>query len=124
MSSPAPSTSHNAANSTQAFSLKTRRPIDEDDLLTAEDREAKSTVEKLDCATRRRACKNCTCGRAELERQLEAGGSQVMGAMPPGGCGNCAKGDAFRCAGCPYLGMPAFDNAVDGKVKLDLTDDI
>ncbi|KAG8344850.1 putative Cytokine induced anti apoptosis inhibitor 1 Fe S biogenesis [Trypanosoma vivax] len=114
-----------SAVSTKAFSLKTRRPIDEDDLLTAEDREAKGASGNTeDCTTRRRACKNCTCGRAELERRLEANNDGTLPEMPMGGCGNCAKGDAFRCANCPFLGTPAFDNTVDGKVKLDLTDDI
>ncbi|CAG9568957.1 conserved hypothetical protein [Leishmania major strain Friedlin] len=113
MSSPAPST--------QAFSLKTRQPIpDEDALLTEEDRILKQATKGEDCTTRRRACKNCVCGRAELERKLEA---EVL-TMPPGGCGNCSKGDAFRCAGCPFLGQPAFDATEDGKVKLNLTDDV
>lgn len=118
--------------STQAFSLKTRQPVaDEDALLTEEDRLVKAATKGEDCTTRRRACKNCVCGRAELERKLEADGLLPPEGVDPkdfkppaGGCGNCAKGDAFRCAGCPYLGQPAFDNTEDGKVKLNLTDDI
>ncbi|KAG5486162.1 hypothetical protein LSCM1_07279 [Leishmania martiniquensis] len=112
---------------TQAFSLKTRQPVaDEDALLTEEDRVVKRATKGEDCTTRRRACKNCVCGRAELERKLDAEGKLPPEGieMPPGGCGNCSKGDAFRCANCPFLGQPAFDDRGDGKVKLSLTDDV
>ena len=75
---------------------------------------------------RRRACKDCTCG---LAQKLDAEDSAkranadenlaklkaddlaevdftVQGKV--GSCGNCALGDAFRCDGCPYVGLPAF----------------
>lgn len=115
----------------QSFSIKTRKPvIDEDALLTEEDKAAKtgSKKEGEDCSTRRRACKNCVCGRAEQEKELEAKGIKLddvdAAGPPPGGCGNCSRGDAFRCAGCPYLGKPAFNNDAGGKIQLNLTDDI
>lgn len=75
---------------------------------------------------RRRACKDCTCGLAQRieaedkEKRENADANlaklnasdlnevdfTVQGKV--GSCGNCALGDAFRCDGCPYIGLPAF----------------
>lgn len=74
-----------------------------------------------DCSKKRRACKNCTCGRAERE---EAEGEEPdLGAGVASACGNCHKGDAYRCATCPHLGQPAFVPG-QGSVQLALTSDI
>lgn len=61
---------------------------------------------------KKKACKNCSCGLAEAEKvtvDISAGAAlEEQPAKDASGCGNCAKGDAFRCGGCPYLGTPAF----------------
>ncbi|KAI1351846.1 DUF689-domain-containing protein [Xylaria sp. FL0043] len=107
--------------------------IDEDTLLTEEDINQKiqppaECIPKL--GKRRRACKDCTCGlAAKLEaedRARRAKADADLGVLKlgaddlddleldftvkgkVGSCGSCSLGDAFRCADCPYLGLPAF----------------
>lgn len=70
-----------------------------------------------DCAGRK-PCDDCTCGRADT---YEAASSAQN--VQSSSCGNCALGDAFRCASCPYLGKPAFKEGEEHLV-LDLTDDL
>lgn len=75
---------------------------------------------------RRRACKDCTCGLAEKlnaeDKAKRANADENLAKLSAndltevdftvqgkvGSCGNCALGDAFRCDGCPYIGLPAF----------------
>ncbi|KAI0877084.1 cytokine-induced anti-apoptosis inhibitor 1, Fe-S biogenesis-domain-containing protein [Hypoxylon argillaceum] len=107
--------------------------IDENTLLTEED--IKQTLQPpAECipkiGKRRRACKDCTCGlAAKIEAEdaarrakgdadlnvLRLGADDlddlaldftVKGKV--GSCGSCSLGDAFRCADCPYIGLPAF----------------
>lgn len=82
--------------------------LDSDQLLDEEDLKKPDPESlKIGCegVKKRKACKNCTCGLAEeLEQE------QTKASIPnkTSSCGNCYLGDAFRCASCPYLGMPAF----------------
>jgi anamorsin len=79
------------------------------------------------CATKRRACKNCSCGRAEREAAEDAAPAVKVETSPApaaefkSACGNCAKGDAFRCASCPHRGKPAFKSGVGSALMLDLS---
>lgn len=108
--------------------------IDPDALLTDADKARPiPTCEPVTGSTprRKRACKNCSCGLAELEAE-ELKNSKVVlldgtidgnavevnqgeekdrliqaakaASKATSSCGSCFLGDAFRCAGCPYLG--------------------
>ncbi|XP_040572682.1 anamorsin homolog [Lepeophtheirus salmonis] len=90
--------------------------IDSEDLLDPEDLKKPEASELRVCGTtgKRKACKDCSCGlREELDAGKEPGTKDVNSS-----CGSCYLGDAFRCASCPYLGMPAFK---PGE-KVSLTD--
>uniref|UniRef100_A0A3B4AZE5 Anamorsin n=1 Tax=Periophthalmus magnuspinnatus TaxID=409849 RepID=A0A3B4AZE5_9GOBI len=62
--------------------------LDEEDLKKPEPTLLKVATCGEGTSKKKKACKNCTCGLAEDI--------------------SCYLGDAFRCASCPYLGMPAF----------------
>jgi len=79
--------------------------LDSDELLDEEDLKIPDPSSLKVCGTtgKRKACKNCSCGLAE---ELMADNPKPT--QPKSSCGSCYLGDAFRCASCPYLGMPAF----------------
>jgi len=131
--------------------------VDEDALLAA-DAGAVDSVSKAagGCETKRRACKNCSCGRAQREEaetngegilakgvasapmteskqgdgeEAQAGDASVLAAAaqaatgtdaPTSACGNCFRGDAFRCSSCPYKGLPAFKPGMGAQLVLDV----
>ncbi|XP_012231561.1 anamorsin homolog [Linepithema humile] len=79
--------------------------IDEDELLDESDFMKPDVSSLKVCSTtgKRKACKDCSCGLAE-----ELSGKTPQENTVKSSCGSCYLGDAFRCASCPYLGMPAF----------------
>ncbi|XP_078052617.1 cytokine induced apoptosis inhibitor 1 [Augochlora pura] len=79
--------------------------INEDDLLDEMDvlKPDASSLKVCSTTGKRKACKDCSCGLAE-----ELSGKTVEEKTVKSSCGNCYLGDAFRCASCPYVGMPAF----------------
>lgn len=107
--------------------------IDEDALLTEKDKAKPTEGEGVGCPPTRKPCKDCTCGRKEEEEMKENAtpGTTTSSVVKmdlendpndetfKSACGNCALGDAFRCAGCPYLGQPAFkENDEENKVVM------
>jgi hypothetical protein len=98
--------------------------MDTNDLLSEQDLIKPDLSSLSDCKTSKKACANCSCGRAETETQDSIKKQKVTLEMfeNPGvgsSCGSCGLGDAFRCSGCPYAGLPAFK---EGE-KIVLPDD-
>lgn len=79
---------------------------------------------------KKKACKSCSCGLKEIEEEEARTGKSFerveVEAPPNSACGSCYKGDAFRCASCPFLGKPAFEPTDENKrVMLSMgSDDI
>ena len=103
--------------------------VDEDALLAPLD-EAKtiSGCGPLDDQGKRRACANCTCGLAEQQASKDITETDYPVSLDDkmaraSGCGGCSRGDAFRCASCPFLGKPAFEPGQE-RLVLSMSDDL
>lgn len=87
--------------------------IDEDELLGQEDK-IHPEYKKEEVITKKKACKNCSCGLAEEEQEIYVTDLKtrqrrlVKKELPKSNCGNCYKGDWARCGNCAYIGTPAF----------------
>ncbi|KAK4866415.1 hypothetical protein LT330_008347 [Penicillium expansum] len=117
--------------------------INEDTLLSEEDL-TRPIMPPPECqpktGRRRRACKDCTCGLADKleaeDKERRANADKELNVMKldtgdlteldftvegkTGSCGSCALGDAFRCDGCPYMGLPAFKPGQEVQILNDI----
>ena len=98
--------------------------INDDELLDEEDRRKPDPSSLRVCATtkKRKACANCTCGLADEIEQEKLAEIRENTQNAKSSCGSCHLGDAFRCASCPYSGLPAFKPGE--RVVLDNSSDL
>eukprot|EP01138_Halocafeteria_seosinensis_P000965 gb/GECG01000988.1/.p1 GENE.gb/GECG01000988.1/~~gb/GECG01000988.1/.p1 ORF type:complete len:294 (+),score=58.78 gb/GECG01000988.1/:1-882(+) len=97
---------------------------DEDNLLDENEQLQSASNAAGGCETKPRACANCTCGRAAEEAKAEQRKMTKEELLQQSSsCGKCYKGDAFRCASCPFKGQPAFKPGMGEQVLLDLSMD-
>jgi hypothetical protein len=126
-----------------------KEEFDESELVNESDFKFDQAKVRDDCEVatdgKRKACKDCTCGRAEEEFQSKPAPVAAAAAPVKSACGSvsahayihihthtrarthsfsrvslaqCFLGDAFRCSTCPSLGQPAFKPG--DKVKIAL----
>jgi hypothetical protein len=121
------SSSSNPVKSTKVMMTN----LAEDDLIDENALLEESVVpvnnKEFDCGTgndgKKRACKDCTCGLAE-GKEASVPKTNEEKIVKASSCGSCYKGDAYRCASCPFLGKPAFEPGHEKVVLAMGNDDI
>eukprot|EP00939_MAST-03C_sp_MAST-3C-sp1_P003322 g3322.t1 len=97
-------------------------PLVDEDALLDEDALTLPSKKPAGCGTEektnkaRKPCKNCTCGLKDAEGKKTVSDAEMK--EMKSSCGNCHKGDAFRCGSCPFLGKPAFNKGDTVKISL------
>ena len=90
--------------------------VDEDDLLDDADLVVPPTAAPADCSTKKRACKDCTCGRAEQEALQDSLGTSkvtiVQTKKATSSCGSVIFNNPVLFGRCfPVLDLSVFGNA-------------
>ncbi|KAI4839983.1 Fe-S cluster assembly protein DRE2 [Plasmodium brasilianum] len=94
---------------------------DENDLSSGEGEAYEDEDDKKKVVNR--VCDNCTCGKKKnainQEKIIIGENVEYITENVVSSCGNCYLGDAFRCASCPYKGLPAFQPGENVKLNLN-----
>ena len=80
--------------------LEEKDLIDEDELVDFAQLPKSSHPMKSGSACAPKGCYNCTCGKVTQNTEI----NDVVSV-----CGNCYKGDGFRCDNCSHKGTPPFE---------------